>query len=340
MISNHYMRVLPDDRPEQVVGGYTETNNLGTTRVLRAFAPALGDGGTLLVVASTVGTLHYLAPVLHERFDQLETLEHADAAVRRWRDAVQDGSALAEGWPAFMNIPSKIGQVGAVRAIARKRRESDLERGILLASVCPGMIDTPASRPWFDMAAPRLPPRPPDRLSISRSAARSMLPCTESSYGSVRPAVEAVSSSSGPVPAEESLGKLLKRTEQTLLRAKSAAVKTVGLTLPQYVALVELAARPGITGAELARACLVSPQAMMVVLKAMEEQGLVERTQHPLHQTVLEIHLTRVGREAFSSAGECAQPIERRIAEALSSKELETLKALLRRCIDAVADTA
>ncbi len=147
--------------------------------------------------------------------------------------------------------------------------------------------------------------------------------------------MEAVSSSSGPVPAEESLGKLLKRTEQTLLRAKSAAVKTVGLTLPQYVALVELAARPGITGAELARACLVSPQAMMVVLKAMEEQGLVERTQHPLHQTVLEIHLTRVGREASSAAGERAQPIERRIAEALSSKEpgdSESAAEALYRC--------
>jgi carbonyl reductase 1 len=157
VISNAYSRVVPQDRPEQVIGGYTETNNLGTTRVLRAFAPILRDGGTLLVVASTLGTLHYLAPVLHERFDQLETLEEADAAVRRWRDAVQDGSALGEGWPAFLNIPSKIAQVGAVRALARQRRESDLERGILLASVCPGMIDTGASRPWFDMSHAQTP---------------------------------------------------------------------------------------------------------------------------------------------------------------------------------------
>ena len=157
VISNAYSRVLPQDRPEQVIGGYTETNNLGTTRVLRAFAPTLGDGGTLLVVASTLGTLHYLAPALHERFDELETLDEADGAVRRWRDAVQDGSALAEGWPAFLNIPSKIAQVGAVRALARQRRESDLERGILLASVCPGMIDTGASRPWFDMSHAQTP---------------------------------------------------------------------------------------------------------------------------------------------------------------------------------------
>jgi NAD(P)-dependent dehydrogenase (short-subunit alcohol dehydrogenase family) len=157
VISNAYSRVLPQDRPAQVIDDYTDTNNLGTTRVLRAFAPALRDGGTLLVVASTLGTLHYLAPVLHERFDALETLEQADAAVRRWRDAVQDGSALAEAWPAFINIPSKVAQVGAVRALARHRRKSDLERGILLASVCPGMLDTGASRPWFDMSRAQTP---------------------------------------------------------------------------------------------------------------------------------------------------------------------------------------
>jgi NAD(P)-dependent dehydrogenase (short-subunit alcohol dehydrogenase family) len=124
---------------------------------LRAFAPTLGDGGTLLVVASTLGTLHYLAPVLHERFDELETLEDVDASVRRWLEAVQDGSALTEGWPGFINIPSKIAQVAAVRTLARQRRESDLKRGILLASVCPGMIDTGASRPWFDMSHAQTP---------------------------------------------------------------------------------------------------------------------------------------------------------------------------------------
>jgi DNA-binding MarR family transcriptional regulator len=150
--------------------------------------------------------------------------------------------------------------------------------------------------------------------------------------------VEAVTVLSDPPPSEESLGKLLKRSEQTLVRAKSAAVKAVGLTLAQYVALAELAERPGITSAELARACLVSPQAMMVVLKAMEEQGLVERTQHPRHQTVLEIHLTNVGREALGEAHKCARPIERRITSALSNKEIESLRALLRRCIEAIED--
>ena len=157
VISNAYSRVLPGDRPAEVIAGYVETNNLGTTRVLRAVAPMLGDGGTLLVVASTLGTLHYLAPVLHRRFDDLATLEDVDAAVVRWREAVLDGTAVAQGWPAFVNIPSKIAQVSAVRTLAALRRDSDRERGILLGAVCPGMIDTGASRPWFDMSGAQTP---------------------------------------------------------------------------------------------------------------------------------------------------------------------------------------
>ncbi len=152
--------------------------------------------------------------------------------------------------------------------------------------------------------------------------------------------MEAVTGSGDPMRTEESLGRLLKRSEQALLRAKSAAVKTVGLTLSQYVALAALAERPGITSAELARACLVSPQAMMVVLKAMEEQGLVERTPHPRHRTVLEIRLPRVGREALAAAHERAEPIEQRIIEALSDGEISALRALLRRCIEAVDGAA
>ena len=157
VFSNAYSRVLPDDDPVAVVDRYVDVNNLGTTRVLRAFGPLLRPGGRLLVVASTMGTLHYLAPVLHERFDELATLEDVDAAVCRWRDALLDGSALGEAWPAFVNIPSKIAQVAAVRTFARTRRAEGFGNGTLVAAVCPGMIDTATSRPWFDMSGAQNP---------------------------------------------------------------------------------------------------------------------------------------------------------------------------------------
>jgi NAD(P)-dependent dehydrogenase (short-subunit alcohol dehydrogenase family) len=152
VFSNAVMRVGPDDDSRAIVAAYAEVNNFGTTRVLRAFAPMLRDNGRLLVVASSLGTLFYLAPVLHDRFDGLASLDEADKQVAAWRDAVKDGSARAGAWPGFVNIPSKIGQVTAVRALAGQRREQDLARGILLAAVCPGMMNTPTSGLWWDVS--------------------------------------------------------------------------------------------------------------------------------------------------------------------------------------------
>lgn len=157
LISNHYARVEPDDDPAAVIDRDVAVNNLGTTSVLRAFAPLLRADSRLLVVASTAGSLRVLAPVLHSRFDDLESLDDVDAAICTWRDAVRDRRAAGEAWPAWINIPSKIGQVAAVRAVARRRRLDDLRRGILIAAVCPGLIDTGASRPWLDMTRARTP---------------------------------------------------------------------------------------------------------------------------------------------------------------------------------------
>jgi len=152
VINNAVMRVGPDDDPREVVDEYSQVNNFGTTRCLRAFAPMLRDNGRFLVIASSLGTLHYLAPVLHSRFDDLTTLDDVDARVAAWRDAVEDGSGRAGAWPGFINIPSKIGQVSAVRALADQRRAYDLSHGVLLAAVCPGMMNTPTSAEWWDVS--------------------------------------------------------------------------------------------------------------------------------------------------------------------------------------------
>jgi NAD(P)-dependent dehydrogenase (short-subunit alcohol dehydrogenase family) len=151
VFSNHYTRVQPDDDPRAVIDTYVEANNLGTTHILRNFAPLLRDGGRLFVVASRAGSLRALAPALHARFQNLKSLDDVDRAVCAWRDAVRSGRAPGQAWPAWINIPSKIGQVAAVRVLAGQRRADDLRRGILIASISPGLIDTGASRAWLDM---------------------------------------------------------------------------------------------------------------------------------------------------------------------------------------------
>ncbi|WP_026425070.1 SDR family NAD(P)-dependent oxidoreductase [Actinokineospora inagensis] len=152
LFSNAHMRTGPTDDDRAIIRDYVEVNNLGPTRLLREFAPLLRDGGRLIVVASSFGSLDHLAPSLHHHFDDLTTLDQVDAAVIAWRDAVADGSARASAWPTFANIPSKIAGVAAVRALAHQRRDTDLDRGVLVAAVCPGMINTPASAAWWDVS--------------------------------------------------------------------------------------------------------------------------------------------------------------------------------------------
>ena len=128
---------------------------------------------------------------------------------------------------------------------------------------------------------------------------------------------------------------LVKRAEQAMIRAKSAALKFVGLTPAQYVALVELDQQPGITAATLARTCLVTPQAMMILLKTMEQQGLISRSPHPRHPNVLELHMTAVGREALQAAHERVDPIEQGVFGVFSERDLAVFRELLSRFIDA-----
>jgi carbonyl reductase 1 len=108
---------------------------------------------TALVTGANQGLLD---PRLHPLFEDA-SLDEVEAVVEGWRTAVHDGTATARGWPRWLNPPSKVAQVAAVRAVAGERREADLRAGILIAAACPGMVDTAASRPWFDGAPAQTP---------------------------------------------------------------------------------------------------------------------------------------------------------------------------------------
>ena len=150
VFSNAAARMSPGSDPADEVDAVAETNNLATSRVLRAFAPRLRPGGRLIVVASALATLDKLEPRVRPRFSAaVASLDAVDGLVAEWRDAVRSHRAEQKGFGTWLNIPSKVAQVAAVRAVARERRAADLAQGRLIAALCPGLIDTDASRPWF-----------------------------------------------------------------------------------------------------------------------------------------------------------------------------------------------
>ena len=149
VVSNAGARISPDLPDAAQVDGFVNVNNRGTTRVLEAFAPLLRPDGRLVVVASGFGSLRRLPPALHRLFDAPDlTLAQIDATMRGYADAVRDGSATALGWPEWINIASKVGQVASLRVLARQLAGDP--RRLRLFSACPGLVDTAASRPWFD----------------------------------------------------------------------------------------------------------------------------------------------------------------------------------------------
>lgn len=139
---------------------------------------------------------------------------------------------------------------------------------------------------------------------------------------------------------DERLGLDIKRTEQTLMTAKTVALREHDLTVAQYAALYALSENPGISGAGLARACLVTPQAAAAVLKALEARGLIARSRNEWNLNVRESALTDAGHTLLAAADGAAVRIERRMYDALTERERAQLKRLLATCAEALADPA
>ncbi|GAA3813644.1 SDR family NAD(P)-dependent oxidoreductase [Sphaerisporangium flaviroseum] len=149
VVSNASALLTPDRPQAEQADEFIAVANGATHSILRSFGPVLRPGGRLIVVASTLGTLGHLDPWLQPLFDGA-SLDEVEKTVESWRAAVNAGTAQEQGWPHWLNVPSKVAQVAAVRAVAAQRRARDLPEGTLIAAVCPGLVDTPLSRPWFD----------------------------------------------------------------------------------------------------------------------------------------------------------------------------------------------
>ncbi|MCE9578675.1 MAG: SDR family NAD(P)-dependent oxidoreductase [Deltaproteobacteria bacterium] len=159
VISNAAARMTRAATPASEVRTFVDTNNHGTHRVLRAFAPLLRDGARLLVVASSFGSLNRLAPSLHHHFDvSTRTLDDIARVMDDYAALVEAGRAEEVGWPAWINVASKVAQVASTKILARDLRDDAEARDLLFDAVCPGLVDTEASRPWFaDMSAAQTP---------------------------------------------------------------------------------------------------------------------------------------------------------------------------------------
>jgi DNA-binding MarR family transcriptional regulator len=121
-------------------------------------------------------------------------------------------------------------------------------------------------------------------------------------------------------------GYLLRQAWNAFHGAMESALRDHGLTGAQYAVLSVLARDPGISGADLARACNTTPQAMNGVLATLERAGLVERRPHPTHGRILQVDLTGEGKRRLDAATPSVRALERTIEAGFEPGQVAAVK--------------
>jgi DNA-binding MarR family transcriptional regulator len=127
------------------------------------------------------------------------------------------------------------------------------------------------------------------------------------------------------------LAYLLRQAQAAARLAMERALTDLGVTPPQFVVLTMLRAYPGLSGADLARVALLTPQTVGVIIRNLERDGAIRKTPHPVHGRVLQWTLTRRGATRLDKCRRRAQDIERRLMAGLPKQAQATIRRWLAR---------
>lgn len=129
---------------------------------------------------------------------------------------------------------------------------------------------------------------------------------------------------------DEPLGYLLHRVASALRAEVTAtALEPVGLSFPQYICMRILSKVPDRSNAELARDTGVSPQAMNMVLRSLEDRELVSRPASVESGRSLPAKLTRAGVELVARTDTGVRASEQRLMAGLSAEQRREFRRIL-----------
>ena len=129
-----------------------------------------------------------------------------------------------------------------------------------------------------------------------------------------------------PPPGEGKRGEqgylayLLRQAQATTRLAMERSLADLGVTSPQFAVLTMLKAYPGLSGADLARVAMLTPQTVGVIVRNLERDGAIRKTPHPIHGRALQWTVTRRGAALLEKCRRHAQAVERQLAAGLSAK--------------------
>jgi DNA-binding MarR family transcriptional regulator len=128
------------------------------------------------------------------------------------------------------------------------------------------------------------------------------------------------------------VGYLLRQAHQAFRGAAQAALRPLGLTMPQYAVLSVADAVPGLSGAELARQCLLTPQTVNEIVTLLSAAGLIERRPDGRDKRLLRMLVTDAGRDLLVRARPAVHAVEARMTATLDDPDQALLRRWLSDC--------
>jgi DNA-binding MarR family transcriptional regulator len=122
---------------------------------------------------------------------------------------------------------------------------------------------------------------------------------------------------------------LLRQAQAAARLTLERSLADLGVTPPQFVVLTMLKAYPGLSGADLARIALLTPQTVGVIIRNLERDGAIRKAPYPVHGRVLRWTLTRSGLTVLEKCRRPVTALERRLASGLNPKTLAEIRRWL-----------
>jgi DNA-binding MarR family transcriptional regulator len=119
--------------------------------------------------------------------------------------------------------------------------------------------------------------------------------------------------------AEGHIAYLLRQAHGAVRIALDSAFAEAGLTTPQFLVLNLLDAYPGASGAELARIAQLTPQTVNLIVRKLERDKLIGRSEHETHGRILCLEITAAGKTRLRQCKHRADEVERRLLSLLDA---------------------
>jgi DNA-binding MarR family transcriptional regulator len=125
------------------------------------------------------------------------------------------------------------------------------------------------------------------------------------------------------------IGYLLRQASAAHRIRMEQALRDTGVTVPQFLVLTMIAAYPGISGADLARLTLLTPQTMSVIVANLERDGMVFRQPHSEHGRIQLIGVTEPGKKFLAGCKAVVAEAEAGLLDGLSAAEERAVRKWL-----------